>query len=154
MTSNNYITRSATLSDLEILLEFEQGIISTERPFDPSLANDPINYYDLAELIKSEEAEVVVTEYRGKVVASGYAKIKTAAAYLDHSRYAYLGFMYTEPNHRGKGVNKFIVDKLRLWSKERGLKEIRLTVYEENLGAIRAYEKVGFKKHLIEMRIE
>ncbi|MGB5500466.1 MAG: GNAT family N-acetyltransferase, partial [Maribacter sp.] len=32
--------------------------------------------------------------------------------------------------------------------------EIRLTVYDENHAAIRAYEKVGFKKHIIEMRLQ
>jgi ribosomal protein S18 acetylase RimI-like enzyme len=62
--------------------------------------------------------------------------------------------MYTCPDFRGKGINKMIIDTLKNWSTANGLKEIRLTVYDENQGAIRAYEKVGFKKHIIEMRLE
>lgn len=149
-----FLVRPASLNDLSILLEFEQGIITAERPMDPTLQPDPISYYDIAELIDSEDAEVLVVEHNLEVVASGYAKIKRAHHYLDHEYYSYLGFMYTKPEFRGKGVNKLIVKGLRDWSVSKGLKEIRLTVYDENIAAIKAYEKVGFKKHLIEMRIK
>lgn len=150
----DYIVRSATLEDLEDLLVFEQGIIQFERPYDPTLAKDPINYYDLSKLITYDDAEVVVVEFDSKIIASGYAKIKQALPYLDHEDYAYLGFMYTHVDYRGKGVNRLVIDQLKKWSASKGLKEIRLTVYDENSGAIRAYEKVGFKKHIIEMRIK
>lgn len=145
--------RRATQKDLPILLEFEQGIIKFERPYDPTLDLDPISYYDLGVLIDSENAEVLVAEHNGKVIASGYAKIKQALPYLNHEHYSYLGFMFTHSDFRGKGVNKMIIDGLIEWSYSKGLKEIRLTVYDDNTGAIRAYEKAGFKKHLIEMRL-
>lgn len=151
---DDFRVRSAKIEDLEILLNFEQGIIAVERPYDPTLANDPITYYDLKELILSNKAEVVVVTYNAEVVASGYAQIRKAKSYLDHDVYAYLGFMYTHPDFRGKGINKKVVDTLVKWSKSKDVKELKLTVYEENLGAIKAYEKVGFKKHLIEMRME
>jgi len=60
--------------------------------------------------------------------------------------------MYVEPVYRGQGVNKLIIEKLVEWSREKGLKEIRLQVYSDNLPALRAYEKVGFRKILTEMR--
>lgn len=147
------VIRKAEVKDLSSLLEFEQGIIKAERPYDPTLDEDPISYYDLNDMIIVEDAEVLVAEYKGRVIASGYAKIKKAKHYLNHENYSYLGFMYTDPEFRGKGVNSKIIDGLKEWSYTKGLKEIRLTVYDENAGAIRAYEKVGFKKHLIEMRL-
>ncbi len=149
-----FIVRPAGLDDLSVLLEFEQGIILAERPMDPTLAPDPISYYDIAELINSDDAEVLVVEHDFEVIASGYAKIKKARHYLDHEFYSYLGFMYTRPDFRGRGVNRLIVEELRNWSISKGLKEIRLTVYDDNIAAIKAYERTGFKKHLIEMRIE
>jgi GNAT superfamily N-acetyltransferase len=149
----DFIVRTAKLEDLPVLLDFEQGIIIAERPMDPTLAADPISYYDISELIKADDAEVIVVEYDSRVIASGYAKIKKGSSYLDHDFYSYLGFMFTEPEYRGKGVNKLIVDELRRWSAEKGLSEIRLTVYDDNPAAIKAYEKVGFKKHIIEMRL-
>ncbi len=154
MNRNQNITiRKAHLGDLPVLLKFEQGIIEAERPFDPTIKPDPVSYYDLRELLLSEEAIIVVAECGTQVVASGFARIKAARDYLDHKDYAYLGFMYTGPSFRGKGINTLIIDALKDWALSKGLTEIRLTVYEDNLAAIRAYEKYGFKKHLIEMRL-
>lgn len=148
-----YIIRTATLADLNTLLSFEQEIIRAERPFDEILDQDPISYYDLRQLVLSEEAEVVVAELDSKIIGSGYAVIRDAKPYLNHKKYTYLGFMYTVSDHRGKGVNKAIVDALMRWSKSRGIHEVRLTVYNNNAPAIRAYGKAGFKKHILEMRV-
>lgn len=148
-----YIIRTATLADLNTLLSFEQEIIRAERPFDETLDQDPISYYDLRQLVLSEEAEVVVAELDSKIIGSGYAVIRNAKPYLNHKKYTYLGFMYTVSDHRGKGVNKAIVDALMRWSKSRGINEVRLTVYNNNAPAIRAYGKAGFKKHILEMRV-
>ena len=150
----NVILREAKLNDLDILLQFEQGIIKAERPFDPTIKPDPVNYYDIKAMIADKEVAVVVAEYEGKIVGSGYAMPKRARPYLDHEYYAYLGFMYTDPDFRNKGINRKIIAILKQWSFSKGLKEIRLTVYDDNLGAIKAYEKAGFKKHIIEMRLE
>lgn len=154
MNSPDVTIRNATLEDLPVLLDFEQEIIKAERPFDSTLREDRITYYDLKQMILDEDSCVMVAESQGKVVASGYAIPKKARHYLDHEFYAYLGFMYTHPDFRGKGINAQIVDALKKWSVDRGFKEIRLTVYEDNLPAIKAYEKVGFKKHIVEMRLE
>lgn len=147
------LLREANEGDLEVLLQFEQGVISAERPFDPTLGKGKITYYDLNELLNSEDARVVVVESGSKLIACGYALKKKARHYLNHEFYSYLGFMYTHPDFRGKGVNGMVVESLRKWSLSKGLTEIRLTVYDENIPAIKAYEKMGFKKHIIEMRI-
>ncbi|NJB70740.1 ribosomal protein S18 acetylase RimI-like enzyme [Saonia flava] len=146
--------RPANLKDLDILLKYEQGVISAERPFDVTLADDPISYYDIRAMIESEDAQVAVVEKDGEVVSSGYAIKKSAKPYLIHKEYSYLGFMYTHPDYRGQGLNKKILEFLKEWSYAKGLKEIRLTVYEDNLPAIKAYEKAGFEKHIIEMRLK
>ena len=151
---DNVKIRTATLDDMDILLEFEQGVIRAERPFDVTLGADPITYYNLEELILSDDASLVVAEIEGKIIGSGYALKKAARPYLNHGFYSYLGFMFTLFDHRGKGVNTKIIERLKQWSDSKGLKEIRLTVYDENHGAISAYEKAGFKKHIIEMRLQ
>ncbi len=149
----SYTIRPAKLTDLQTLLTFEEGIINTERPFDSTLKQGEIHYYDLGELIRSDQAEVLVAEYSEEIVGSGYAKILAAKDYLDHEKYIYLGFMFVKEQHRGKGVNKMILDGLIAWSDSKGLKEIRLQVYDDNEPALKAYTKSGFKKHLVEMRL-
>lgn len=154
MTLPKVNIRTATMDDLSVLLNFEQEIIKAERPFDVTIKEGPISYYDIGEMIQDPKAQVVVAEVEDKIVASGYAIAKKARHYLDHEFYAYLGFMYTDEDYRGMGINAMIVEELKNWSNQKGFKEIRLTVYNENLPAIKAYEKVGFKKHIIEMRLE
>jgi GNAT superfamily N-acetyltransferase len=146
-------TRKATLDDLGTLRRFEQGVISAERPFDPTLKEGRINYYDLEHMIGSPDVELLVAEIGGELVGSGYARIESAKDYLAHTQHAYLGFMYVEPMHRGKGINKIIIAALKEWSLSKKITELRLEVYYDNIPAISAYEKFGFKKHMIEMRM-
>lgn len=153
MELTQVIIREASLDDLQDLLEFEQAIIRAERPFDPTIRESPVNYYDLKALLLDEKVGVYVAEYKGKVISSGYGMARKARHYLDHQEYAYLGFMYTVPEFRGKGVNQMVLKALQKWAKEMGFIELRLTVYDGNLPAIRAYEKAGFQKHIIEMRL-
>ncbi|WP_222983537.1 GNAT family N-acetyltransferase [Flagellimonas meishanensis] len=153
MTTKKATVREATAKDLPILLSFEQELIRAERPFDPTIREDPVSYYDLGKLLEDNEALVVVAEVDGRIVSSGYAVKRSARHYLDHEYYSYLGFMYTHPEFRGEGINGLIMERLLEWSKQRGLEEVRLTVYEDNIPAIKAYEKVGFKKHIVEMRL-
>ncbi|WP_310554540.1 GNAT family N-acetyltransferase [Flavobacterium sp.] len=146
--------RKAKLEDLPILLEFEQGIIETERPFDPTLKSEKITYYNIEKMILAPTIEVAVAEIGTKIVGSGYARIEEAKPYLNHKLYAYLGFMYTDTEHRGKGINAKIIDYLKEWCATKNIFELRLDVYNDNPSAISAYEKVGFKKHLINMRLD
>lgn len=145
--------RKAKIDDLAILLEFEQGIITAERPYDSTLKEDKIHYYNIEKMIVATDVEVLVAEIDSVIVGSGYARIAAAKPYLNHENYAYLGFMFTDPKHRGKGVNSKIIDALKNWSRSLDIYELRLDVYNDNLSAIKAYEKAGFKKHLINMRI-
>lgn len=147
------IIRNAIATDLEKLLEFEQGIINSERPFDLTLKAEQIHYYDLAQMISAPDTLVLVAVINSKLMASGYARIESAKSYLKHKTYAYMGFMYTDPNYRGKGINSRIINSLMEWCQSRNIVEVRLDVYNDNISAIKAYEKIGFKKHLITMRI-
>lgn len=148
------IIRPAQKDEIEILLTFEQGIVFAERPFDSTLKEGEIHYYDLVHLIEAPTAEVVVAEIDGQLVGSGYALIKEAKPYLKHSHYAYLGFMYVKPEYRGQGINRAILEALKQWAISKNIREIRLEVYDENIVAKKAYEKAGFKGNLLEMRME
>lgn len=145
--------RKAVESEIEILLAFEQGIIEAERPFDPTLRDGGIHYYDLIDLIRSSGAEVLVAVVNNDVVGSGYARIQKAKPYLQFDQYAYLGFMFVKQDYRGFGINQMILEKLIEWSKTQGLCEVRLEVYDENLAARKAYQKAGFKPNMLEMRL-
>lgn len=150
---NEVIIREAEADDLSVLLQFEQGIIKAERPFDVTLAEDPISYYDIKSLLKNTSSKVAVAVKGDKIVASGFGIILNAKTYLVHKKYVNLHFMFTEPEYRGRGINTLIINDLKEWAFAQEIFEIRLTVYQDNSSAMKAYEKVGFKKHIIEMRL-
>ncbi|WON93547.1 N-acetyltransferase family protein [Sphingobacterium sp. Lzh-3] len=147
------IIRQAQEDEISLLIEFEQGIVEAERSFDNTLKDGTIHYYDLLELIKSSEAEVLVAVKDDQLVGSGYAKLLDAKPYQKYEKYAYLGFMYVKPAYRGQGINKLILQKLINWAKNRNISEVRLQVYDENTIAKNAYQKIGFKPNLLEMRM-
>jgi len=147
------LTRKATLKDVDTLLVFEQGVIKAERPFDITLKADPLHYYNIEEMINAPHIELVVAEYNGEIIGSGYARLETSKDYLQHSKHAYLGFMYVDPNYRGNGVSQRIIDALKNWTVLQHVTEMRLDVYFNNHIAINAYEKAGFIKHMTEMRM-
>jgi len=151
---NDVIIRAAELTDLDILHAFHQELVIAERPFDPTIKDGTVTYYNIAELIKSPDAGVYVAELDAEVIGCGYAKLVKSKDYLKHAYHAHLGFMFVNPEHRGRGVNSKIIDVLKKWSLARGVTEIRLEVYAKNSSALKAYEKTGFAPHMLEMRLK
>lgn len=146
--------RKATLNDMGRLLQFEQALIEKERQFDPTLKMERTFYYDLKYMLSNESVELAVAEYAGEIIGCGYCRIEVAQGFLKHRHYGYLGFMYVEPNWRGKAVNKLIMNYLKKWALSKGLQELRLDVYSSNQAALNAYAKVGFMPLKLEMRME
>jgi len=149
----NIEIREAVIEDLHILKIFEQEIIQYERPFASNIKKIPVTYYDLKELIFRKDAQVLVAVIEEEIVGSGYAQIQNSKPYFEPEQYVYLGFMFVSPQHRGKGINGKITEKLIEWAKSRNLSEIQLDVYAANESAIKAYKKLGFKPDLLKMRL-
>jgi ribosomal protein S18 acetylase RimI-like enzyme len=144
--------RPAVLNDMDDLLVFEQGVITAEKPFDITIKDGHVHYYNLNELITAPHINLLVAEMDNKLIGCGYARIEKAKHFEKHPVYAYLGFMFVTPEQRGKGVNNKIIEALSQWAIAQNVTEIRLEVYNENLPAIKAYEKAGLKKHMLWMR--
>lgn len=149
----NLVIREAFLKDMPSLLRFEQAIIDFERAFNEDILKENAKYYNLKSLISGEDSCIFIGEINGEVIATGYALIKEAAQQFSYNKYAYLGFMYVSPEHRGKGINAKIIDATKQWSKDRGISLLKLNVYKDNSSAIKAYEKLGFKTELLEMKL-
>jgi len=145
--------RKALVNDRAYLLSLEQKVIEAERPYNATLKSKDAVYYDLTSLLIDDASHLVVAEANGQIIGTGYAQVRDSKQSLQHSKHSYLGFMYVEPEFRGLGINKLIMENLMTWSKEQGILDFYLDVYDENSAAIRAYEKVGFSKSLVEMKI-
>lgn len=150
---NQVAIREATIEDIPTLKRMEQGVVEAERPFNSMLKEGPVSYYDIGALIASKQSMVLVADHHGQAIGSGYATLNDSLPYLQHASHAYLGFMYVEPNFRRQGIIQRILDELRDWSYGRGVRDFYLEAYSDNTSAIRAYEKYGFRRNLIEMKL-
>ena len=88
-----------------------------------------------------------------EIICSEDVRIETAKPYLNHLNYAYLGFMYTEINQRGKRVNAKITEVHKDWCAPQDVFVLRLDVSNDNASANNMYEIASFKKHLINMSL-
>jgi ribosomal protein S18 acetylase RimI-like enzyme len=57
----------------------------------------------------------------------------------------FLSKIYVRSSHRTRGYGRKAVQFVETLARERGLRKIMLTVNRNNTGAIRSYEKFGFK---------
>src|SRR5215475_6297894 len=151
MSSLNF--RAAREADLDTLVRFQMGIVAAERPYDATLKEGGIRYYDIEELVRAEHVRFLIAEWDGVPIGCGFARIDDAKPYLKHTRQAYLGLMYVDPAFRGRGVNAELLKALCSWCRTQGVLELRLEVYPDNASALRAYEKAGFQGHMLEMRL-
>lgn len=62
---------------------------------------------------------------------------------IRHSAYIVIGIL---KDYRGKGIGVKLFEELEKWSLENNVTRLELTVMKHNEGAIRLYEKMGFKK--------
>ncbi len=154
MPLENIKIRVASMSDMPILLQFEQGVISAERPMDSTLQAENVKYYNLVKMISSPDTQILVATINDALVGSGYARIESGKIYNTFEKYAYLGFMFVKSDYRGLGINAKIIENLKNWCLSRDIFELRLDVYHNNPSAIKAYQKVGFESNMINMRID
>src|ERR1700736_1730319 len=92
--------RTATTQDIDALRQFEQGIVSAERAFDPTLKPGNIQYYDIESMVLADNGRFVIAERGSALIGCGFARIDAAKTYLSHSQQAYLGLMYVDPQYR------------------------------------------------------
>ena len=145
--------REATLEDVPELLRLEQGIIDSERPYDPFLKEDDVSYYDIPALIFEANSIVIVMESDGEIVGCGYAQIRQSRSCHTHEKHCYLGFIFLNAEFRGRSLGRQLIESLKKWGVSKKMRHFHLNVYSANDAAIRAYEKAGFNKVSVMMEL-
>ncbi|MDC0434939.1 GNAT family N-acetyltransferase [bacterium] len=151
MTSTSI--REATLEDLPVLLQLEQEIIDSERPYDPFLKESDVSYYDIPALISDENSHMIVMQSDGEIVGCSYAQIRQSRSCHTHENHCYLGFIYLNAENRGKALGRQLIESLKEWGISKKMRHFHLNVYSANDAAIRAYEKAGFNKVSVMMEL-
>ena len=75
-------------------------------------------------------------------IAGFLSASRGTAARIRHRAYIVIGIL---KDYRGKGLGEKLFQELEKWAKEHHITRLELTVMTHNEGAIRLYEKMGFK---------
>jgi GNAT superfamily N-acetyltransferase len=105
-------------------------------------------------MIAAKNTHLLVAFSNNKMVGSGYVRIEKSCEYYKNKENGYVGFMYVKPSYRGKRISNMLLESLKDWAKKSGLNELRLDVYHNNPSAIKSYERFGFNKSMINMKME
>jgi ribosomal protein S18 acetylase RimI-like enzyme len=148
--------RPASLSDVDLLRDFERKLISHEQENEKTLKQErELLYYDIPKLIEDvRNTCVLIAELDGNPVGCGFGQIRENDHFNQEKQYGYIGLMYVDESSRGNNVGHSIVQELVRWFHSRTIREIRLKVYASNPGAIKAYEKYGFEHMVHEMKLK
>jgi ribosomal protein S18 acetylase RimI-like enzyme len=144
--------RQAKLSDLDKINALQAKLIQFERRLDPTIKKGIKEYYDVSKLLKSKKVLFLVAEVKNKVVGCGFGQIKYAVEWVIDDKEGYIGLMFVSEKYRSKGIGGMIIDDLILWFNENKINSVSLKVYDNNINAIKSYQKKGFERFLVEMR--
>jgi ribosomal protein S18 acetylase RimI-like enzyme len=67
------------------------------------------------------------------------------------SRYAHIFLLYVIPEYRHQGIAKQLITQAETWAKKRGDTQIGLQVFQENIPALKLYQKVGYQTQSLTM---
>ena len=79
----------------------------------------------------------------------GYCKIAIESGYAEHSdarKPMALNQLYTAPGRTGQGIGAALTDWALAEARERGCDAVQLSVYSDNIGAQKFYQRYGFAK--------
>ena len=122
--------REATYNDLPLLLNIEQQCFATDR-----LSRRRMRFY-----IDAPHAVFVVAEKGTELVGYGLLLMRRGTQLTRLYSLAVL------PEARGLGIAESVIGRLEECALARGKRFMRLEVSEQNLGAIRLYERLGFEQ--------
>ncbi|MBU0640873.1 MAG: GNAT family N-acetyltransferase [Planctomycetes bacterium] len=135
------VIRSLARGDFEQLLDFFTALPEEDRVFlrddvrDPELIHRWTEQLDLARvipLVAYDDSELVGS-------ASLHIMPHECMRHVGHVR------LVTARSHRHKGLGALMTRELVALAEERALEKVQAHVIEDNLGAVRMFEKLGFK---------
>ncbi len=147
------ILRQPTAADVPALADLGRhsfvvkfGHLYTSDNLDPFL-EEVFSQDAIAAELADPERRYCIAELGGTL--AGYCKVGLGSSYAEHSSGSHFGELkqlYTAPDMTGRGIGAALMDWALEELKALGVQTVLLTVYSENYGAQRFYERYGFAK--------
>ncbi len=89
-----------------------------------------------------------------KMIGYALAQISEYPPYFENTRYCNLRHIFVKPSYRNIKYGAQIVQYVKNWAKEKGVKRIELLVASKNDNAIRFYRNLGFYDFIKQMAFD
>jgi aminoglycoside 6'-N-acetyltransferase I len=92
------------------------------------------------------EAVLVACDESGAAIGFAEMSLRPYAEGCTTSPVAYLEGWYVEPEHRGRGAGRALVDAAAAWGRERGCREFASDALIDNAASAAAHAALGFEE--------
>ena len=154
------IVRRATPADLQSIGRLGAFLIEEHYGFDPQrfLAARPGTPEGYASFMSTQLEDpnkaVLLADDSGDVVGYAYATVEGYDYMALRGPAGILHDIIVEPEHRGRGVGRLLLDAALAFLRSRGVPRVVLSTAERNVAAQRLFTSVGFRRTMIEMTRE
>jgi ribosomal protein S18 acetylase RimI-like enzyme len=152
--------RRATPADLALIGRLGALLVKEHYDFDPQrfLAARPGTPTGYASFISTQledpDKAVLVAEDNGNVVGYAYAAVEGYDYMTLRGPAGVLHDIIVDPEHRGRGVGRLLLDATFAFFRSRGVPRVVLSTAVRNEAAQRLFASMGFRRTMIEMTRE
>jgi len=152
--------RRATRADLPALGQLGGMLMRAHYAWDPrrflAPGDDPESGYGwfLGTELTNDDVVVLVAEQEGNVVGYVYAGIEPMSWKELRHEAGFIHDIAVDERARRTGVARQLMDAAASWMREKGAVRLMLWTAEQNVGAQRLFEALGFRRTMIEMTKE
>jgi ribosomal protein S18 acetylase RimI-like enzyme len=154
------VVRRAASADLASLGRLAALLVQEHHDFDGRrfLAATNRTPDDYASFLRSQlddpDIVVLVAENDGGVIGYAYAAIEGYDYMSLRGPAAVLHDLIVDPEHRGRGVGRLLLNATLSYLTSRGAPRVVLSTAERNVSAQRLFERMGFRRTMVEMTRE
>jgi ribosomal protein S18 acetylase RimI-like enzyme len=154
------IVRHATPADLQRIGRLGALLVEEHHDFDPRrfLAARPGTPEGYASFISTQledpDVAVLVADDKGDVIGYAFAAVEGYDYMALRGPAGVLHDIIVDPEHRGRGVGRLLLDSTLEFLRSRGVPRVVLSTAEQNEAAQRLFASKGFRRTMIEMTRE
>jgi ribosomal protein S18 acetylase RimI-like enzyme len=104
--------------------------------------------------LEEQDKAVLVADDNEDVIGYAYAAVEGYDYMALRGPAGVLHDIIVDPEHRGRGVGRLLLDAALAFLSSRGVPRVVLSTAEQNEGAQRLFARMGFRRTMIEMTRE
>jgi ribosomal protein S18 acetylase RimI-like enzyme len=154
------VVRRADKRDLPALGRLGASLVRAHYAFDsqrfmaPGAGLEKGYAWFLGTQLTDEESAIFVAERRSQIIGYVYAGIEEKSWHELREQAGFVHDVVVDEDERREGVGSRLIEEAAAWLVSRGVPRVMLWTAEKNGRALRLFEKLGFRRTMVEMTRE